>query len=125
MTQAEASTDEEIARLRKAYLEEVLPALNDASQRVHAALDDAARALMVVRDHLLDGGRVSDFESFIDPKPLRAGLSASLGDLERQRHIGQRTLFRLLQAEGVSISDIARMWGISRQLASRILHESD
>jgi hypothetical protein len=125
MTHAEATTDEEVARLRKAYLEEVLPALNDASERVHQALDDAARALMVVRDHLLAGGQVSDFESFIDPKPLRASLSASLGDLEHVRHLGQRTLFRLLQAEGKSISDIARMWGISRQLASRILHEAD
>jgi DNA-directed RNA polymerase specialized sigma24 family protein len=124
-TRAEASTDEDLARLRQEYIDVALPALRDVTQRVHEALDEAAGALSVVRDHLRSGGRVSDFASLIDPIPLRAGVSATLNEFEHVRHEAQRAMFRLLRAEGMSISDIARMWGISRQLVSRMLHESD
>jgi DNA-directed RNA polymerase specialized sigma24 family protein len=125
MTRAESSSDAELARLRYEYLDVALPALAEVAQRVHEALDEASQAVVIIRDHLRKGGRVSDFETFIDPIPLRAGLSSTLNDFEHRRHEAQRALFRIMQAEGQSISDIARMWGISRQLVSRILHETD
>jgi hypothetical protein len=125
VTRVEPSSAAELTRLRAEYLAVALPALADVAQRVHDALDEAARALTVVRDHLQAGGRVSDFETLIDPIPLRSGLSSALSDFEHRRHEAQRALFRIMQAEGQSISDIARMWGISRQLVSRIVHEAD
>ena len=33
--------------------------------------------------------------------------------------------FRLSHAEGLNISDIARLWGISRQLAARFIKEAN
>jgi DNA invertase Pin-like site-specific DNA recombinase len=114
----------DLAVLRRDYLAS-LTVLNAAAERVHQALDGAAAGLRVLRDHLQQDGRASDFTSVIEPIPLRGALSSSLTDLERARHRSQRMLFRLLQAEGTSISDIGRAWGISRQLVSRLINETD
>jgi hypothetical protein len=114
----------EIETLRRQYLE-ALDSLNPKYHQVRQALDDAAAALTQVRDHVERGGLVSDFADTLDPKSLRAPLATSLDELERARHHVQRILFRLLEAEGQRKSDIARSWGISRQLVSRMIHEPD
>ena len=56
---------------------------------------------------------------------MRASLSDALADLERGRHETQRLLFQLLQAEGQTLADIGRTYGISRQLVSRLVNEPD
>jgi hypothetical protein len=114
----------EIEALRRQYLEG-LDSLKTKYHQVRQALDDAAAALAQVRDHIEQGGLVSDFAVVLDPKSLRASMSTSLDELERTRHHVQRLLFRILEAEGQRKSDIARSWGISRQLVSRIIHEPD
>ena len=70
------------------------------------------------------GGRLSDLEHIIDPRLLRASVSDGIVELERTRHEAQRLLFLLLQAEGQTMTTIGRVWGISRQLVSRLIHES-
>jgi hypothetical protein len=54
---------------------------------------------------------------------LRQRLTASLNDLEAARGRARMEAFRALQREGHSIGEIARMWGISRQLASRLMRD--
>jgi len=119
-----ADLDSEVDASRRELLE-TLRSLNDSSQRVHQALNDAAAAFIVVRDHLLKGGRASDFVGLLQPATLRQELSASLTELEQKRHRSQKLLFRLLCAEGMSMSDIGRNWGLSRQLVSRLVNEAD
>jgi len=114
----------ELDSLRRRYLD-ALVNLGEANGHVRQALDDAAGALHTVRDHVEAGGRISDFTNSITPAPLRASLSSALDDLERARHHAQRLLFRILEAEGTTKSDIARAWGISRQLVSRLINEPD
>jgi hypothetical protein len=89
------------------------------------ALDEGESALRTVRAHIEQNGNASDFFDVIHPAPLRANLSDALTDFERARHRSQRLLFRLLWAEGTSMSDIARAWGISRHLVSRLVNEPD
>ena len=123
-TQRERASRWDTDALRADYLA-ALEALGDSSQSVHQALDGAASALSVLRDHVRGGGAASDLVDMIDPVPLRGALSAALTELERARHRSQKLLFRMLFAEGTNMSDIARYWGISRQLVSRLINEPD
>jgi hypothetical protein len=124
MASSEVAAERDHAALRRDLLAE-LKHLRGEADRVHQALDDAAEAYGVVRDHIRKKGTASDFVGLIDPAGLRSELSTSLNDFEHQRHRTQRVLFRLLVAEGMSMSDIGRGWGISRQLVSRIVNETD
>ncbi|MFI5046033.1 MAG: MarR family transcriptional regulator [Acidimicrobiia bacterium] len=123
-TQREKAARWEVSELRADYLV-ALERMGNAAQQVHDALDAAAAGLSVVRDQLQADGRASDLVNTIDPKPLRIALSGALTELERSRHAAQKLLFRILFAEGTNMSDIARYWGISRQLVSRLINEPD
>ena len=118
------ATAKEIETLRRRFLGD-LEVLGEAAARVHRSLDEAEGALTIIRDHVRQQGNISDFVERIDPIPLRFELSRSLDDLERARHTMQRHLFLLLISEGRSMSDIARAWGISRQLVSRLVNEPE
>ena len=101
-----------------------MEAVAEASDRMIDALRDAQLARGIVREHMARGGRLSDLEHIIDPGILRASVSNGIVELERTRHEAQRLLFQLLQAEGQSMTDIGRVWGISRQLVSRLVNEA-
>jgi len=55
---------------------------------------------------------------------LRADLVERLTRFEEARHRMRMACFRLSLTEGLSIGAIARLWGISRQLASRLVNET-
>jgi hypothetical protein len=114
----------DIDDLRTRYLA-AIDAVQDAAGRTITALQDAQTAREVAREVVLQGRPISDLEHVIHPQPMRAALSDSLAELERARHDAQRLLFQLLQAEGQTLADIGRMWGISRQLVSRLVNEPD
>jgi hypothetical protein len=123
-TRPDVTNEVELDVIRRQYLD-TLDTLNVISKQVHQALNDAAAALTLVREHIEHGGMASDFTNLIQPQPLRASLSTSLDNLERARHRAQRLLFKILRDEGKTMSDIARAWGISRQLVSRLINEAD
>ena len=100
-----------------------MEAVAEASDRMIDALRGAQQARSVVREHMARGGRLSDLEDIIDPRLLRASVSDGIVELERTRHEAQRLLFLLLQAEGQTMTTIGQVWGISRQLVSRLIHE--
>ena len=54
---------------------------------------------------------------------LRADLVERLERFEEARHRMRVACFRVSLTEGLSIGGIARLWGISRQLASRLVNE--
>jgi len=123
-TNPDATSRVELDPVSRAYLE-TLANLGVASEQVHEALNDAADALTLIRQHIERGGQVSDFANLIHPAALRTSLSTSLDNLERTRHQAQRQLFRILRNEGKSMAEIARAWGISRQLVSRLINEPE
>jgi CRP-like cAMP-binding protein len=97
--------------------------LKEASDRLHEALNAGAGSYSVVRTLLEDGRAISELTDMIDPAPLRIALVESTTGFERARHRTQRLLFQLLRTEGKTNADIARKWGISRQLVSRLVNE--
>jgi len=111
-------------QLREDYIEH-LTTIETAYGALRDALDRGTGAMRVVAEHVHRGGRASDFKGLIEPGPLRANLSTAMTDFERARHRGQQLFFRLLISEGMTMADIARAWGISRQLVSRLVNEPD
>ena len=55
---------------------------------------------------------------------LRADLVDRLARFEEARHAMRVACFHLSHTEGLSIGEIARLWGISRQLTSRLINEA-
>jgi hypothetical protein len=56
---------------------------------------------------------------------LRAGVLTRLTRFEAAGHRMRVACFRLSQAEGLSIGEISRLWGLSRQLVSRMIKAPD
>jgi hypothetical protein len=114
----------QVSELRQRYVD-ALATVEQASDRAIGALEDARRWWDVARNLVATGRPLVDLEQVIDPSPLRASLSDALADLERTRHAAQRLLYQLLHAEGQTLADIGRTYGISRQLVSRLVNEPD
>ena len=55
---------------------------------------------------------------------LRKSLTGSIKELEDTRHRSRLSLVAVGLREGMSIGDFSRIWGISRQLASRYAREA-
>jgi hypothetical protein len=71
--------------------------------------------------HLTRGGRARDMIGLFDVPAVRASFTDRLNSIERARSISRRSLWRLQVFEGMTIAEIARAWGFSRQLVSRAL----
>jgi hypothetical protein len=114
----------EFEQLRARYVE-ALDAVEQASERTVAALEGARAARKAAREVVLSGRPLVELEQVIALQPLRVSVSDALVALERARHDAQRLLFLLLRAEGQTLADIGRTYGISRQLVSRLVNEPD
>jgi CRP-like cAMP-binding protein len=119
--------DDSRVELDEALRDELLRSLKElgeASQRLHEALNAGAGTFSLVRTLVQEGRQVRELADMVDPIPLRAAVADSMLRLERARHETQRILFQVLRSEGMTNADIARMWGISRQLVSRLVNET-
>jgi hypothetical protein len=54
---------------------------------------------------------------------VRAGTSATIDEIQQARHRARQLQFKVAAAEGASMAEIARGWGVSRQLVSRMVKE--
>jgi hypothetical protein len=54
----------------------------------------------------------------------RVSLTNSVADLERARNQVRMACFRLGLEEGATIGELGRLWGFSRQLASRVASQA-
>jgi DNA-directed RNA polymerase specialized sigma24 family protein len=118
------SHDVDPAELRADLLDSLV-ALGAAADHIRHALSAAGGAYSVLRSHLGAEGKVTELLGLIDPIPLRADLSEASMELERARHRSQRLVFKLLHVEGLTKAEIARGWGVSRQLVSRLINEPE
>lgn len=59
-----------------------------------------------------------------DPSKGRQAVNEALCALEQQRHEARRVVFALALEEGMSIGELGRLWGFSRQLAQRYAKEA-
>jgi len=88
------------------------------------ALRGYERALERICRRLEQGEALHEVMRKIGVGDLRADLADRLAQFEAARHRMRAACFRMSLAEGLSIGEIARLWGISRQLASRLVHEA-
>lgn len=112
----------------EALREQALAALDEFIQATADARDDLSSfqaALEKNRTYLGEGGPAADLPALFDIPTLRSSLTDVLERVEQARMACRRTLWRLQIAEGKSIADIARSWGLSRQLVSRALSSGD
>jgi hypothetical protein len=67
--------------------------------------------------------RVPVAEAFSDMAMPWSDVATALDRLERARHRVRQAVFALGLSEGMTIGELARLYGFSRQLAARIARE--
>jgi hypothetical protein len=74
----------------------------------------------------LDHGRTTIDEFVLDVRLLveARGLTDALGAVDEIRRESRRRVYSLALDRGYSIVEMARAWGVPRQLASRYVHEA-
>lgn len=77
-----------------------------------------------VRGHLDRGTSASELHDSLDIATARETLSQAAAEFQAARHASRLSVFRLQAAEGMSIAEIARVWGLSRQLVSRMMKDA-
>jgi hypothetical protein len=111
-----------VDRLRAEYLEAVAR-YTQAASALRAAMDEADDALEVMRAHVTRGRPLADVLPSIRPAGVRNNLSDAADALERARHAAQRVVYEILVAEGLTMAEIGRTFGVSRSLVSRVIHQ--
>ena len=94
--------------------------LAEASRRI----EREQRLLAVVLADLRTDVPFIETVDKVDMGEGRENLTTAFAGMEAARRQVRVQMFRALLAEGYSIGEIARRWGVSRQLASRILREA-
>ena len=105
-------------------LEAELDDLVAKSQDLRRALVQAERSYRRARRLVGEGASMEEVLSRIGAEKLRIGVSDALDRFEKARHASRRTLVVAGQAEGMSLGQVARLWGFSRQLAARYAAEA-
>ena len=76
-----------------------------------------------VRQLVEDGETVESLIAVIPPAKQRQTLAEALDQLNRSRHKARQKVFALALERGVSVAELGRAWGFSRQLAARYISE--
>ena len=106
--------------------DEVVQAVQDLIAAVAAARAEMRRAEQALRrvvGRIENGETVESLIVLRPPAEKRKAFLESLEEVHRTRHTVRRKVFTHAQQRGVTVADLARAWGISRQLASRYLKE--
>jgi hypothetical protein len=98
-----------------------LDLLLESAAALRAELRGFETALRKVRRHLARGGPAADLHKVLDIVTARETLTSVAGVFQTIRHTSRISIFRVQAAEGMSVGAIARDWGLSRQLVSRML----
>jgi hypothetical protein len=100
-------------------IEDLIRAVGDA----RAEMRRAEQSLRRVARRIEDGETVESLIALRPPGEKRKAFLEALEEVHRTRHTVRRKVFTHAQERGVSVAELARAWGISRQLASRYLKE--
>lgn len=112
------------ARARREYLA-AIAALDDADRRLRVQLARARRNRALLRSYLSDGGDAAGCREILNLRRATDDFDRAVGDLTTGRRRAQQAMYRLSAAEGMNPTEIARMWGVSRQFVSKVLNRGD
>jgi DNA invertase Pin-like site-specific DNA recombinase len=107
-----------------------------ARREMIAALDEVEVAQRVLREQLRAyqsqlrrtrryferGGTAIGLRDLMDITEARLANDDALRSLESARTRSHYALYRLAAADGMTATEIGRVWGVSRQLVSRVLN---
>ena len=101
-------------------VEQLLDALAEARQAIRATEVALRRALRKAER----GADVATAIIAANPAEARQRVNDALTAVEQRRHDVRRTVFAAALEEGMSITDLSKSWGFSRQLAARYAKEA-
>ena len=96
-----------------------------ANRALVGALDHALGHAGAERSFFEHGGTAGRLLASLPAVELRSTLDAAIAREGQTRRECRLAFFALAHAEGVSISEIARRWGVSRQYVSKVLGDTD
>jgi len=108
------------------FRQEVIDSLEElkaAAAKLRASLSRLEERVERGRQLLREGGAIADLPRVAHVMEERAAVNAAMAEMQQARHRSQRSMFLLAVEEGFSLAEIARTWGISRQLVSRMTKE--
>jgi hypothetical protein len=109
---------------RRETVLESMDRLMDVTVRLVEQLQAAHASYETVRSMLAEGASTRDALSAVPTAELRRSLTACMADMETARGMVRRLTIAMGIEEGVSIGDMGRLWGFSRQLAARYAKEA-
>ena len=113
----------ELIAARRIELIAAIEEVRAAGKEVKALLDKLDQSMRRAVGQLERGASANKVVSATGLPDRRAALNDSAARMRLARYECQRAMFRLAIAEGISKSDIARQWRVSRQLVSRTARE--
>jgi len=117
-----AVTSAELHKLRAESVR-TLTEMEEAIVRTRNQLRFMETLMRRVRRMLESGGSATEVARLASAAQARANMSEIIREVQGARHQAQRAQFRLAVAEGATLAEIARTWGVSRQLVSRMVKE--
>ena len=103
-----------------ALLDELNQAITNAAEALSASRADNRR----FRQLIAKGTPLRDALSVVSAPESRASVEVALKHMARTRHQLRRMVLALGMNEGMSLAEVGRLYGISRQLASRLVAEA-
>jgi len=103
---------------------EALDAVLEAGREARQALRRTGTVTRRLQRQIEKGTPVTEAMSALGLGDVRRDLSDQIDALVRARHSAQHAIVALAVSEGVSRGELARVWGVSRQLVSRLAKES-
>lgn len=100
--------------------EELLGALADLRQATRSTEAAIRRGLKQAQG----GGEMAALLGKVSPSQIRLSMNEALGALEKARHDARKAIFLASLDEGMSIGELGRTFGFSRQLAARYAKEA-
>jgi hypothetical protein len=116
MAQTMADNDERMLRCTERLV--------DAMEHLRLALEKREVALRAARARYDSGNSLSGSLRAANIAEERDELNDALLQLEQRRRESRLAVFRSALDHGMSINELARMWGFSRQMASRYAKEA-
>ena len=100
-------------------------ALIDSIEHLRAVLQQFAKLNARLSKRIGAGGDLGETLEALGGPDTRKEMTEALEAFETARHRLRLAMFALAEEQGMSISEVARGLGISRQLASRLAAEAD
>jgi len=98
--------------------------LMESTERLLGMLRSTRAQNRKIRLQLEDGSSIREVFSAIPTGDLRQSMTQAMAEVASARHKVRQMAFARGLEEGMSIGELARMWGFSRQLAARYAKEA-